>query len=257
MTMIKQIALTISILMLSANNILASDNDWKHEGAIYLWGAEIESKTSTGTDIEMTFDEILDNLNLAAMGTLGAQKGRFKLITDFIFMDLEDTEKGSVYVPIEHRNLTGFSVGEKLTVELKSWVVQPMVGYTIFEKDKTSLDLTIGARYLWLETDITYKTTGPMTERKIKISERDDVWDGIIGTRGKLKISDQWHIRGHLDVGTGDSDYSYQGLISAGYQHDKVTAAFGYRYLKWEFENDSALKNMKINGPFIGILYSF
>jgi hypothetical protein len=36
-----------------------------------------------------------------------------------------------------------------------------------------------------------------------------NVWDGIVGIRGKVTLNEKWYLPYHLDVGTGNSEVTY------------------------------------------------
>jgi len=194
---------------------------------------------------------------MAIMGSFLAQKGKIKLHTDIIYLDIEDSDKGLYTIPIgPHHQLTG---GDKLEVEIESWIVQPMAGYTIYETPVYTIDLGAGVRYLWLEVDMDLKTTsGPLAGRKVKTSESGHNWDGIVSIKGDVKLSDKWGAGIYFDGGSGDSDYTWQGVAGVNYKFDNFTGFFGYRHLKWEFDdNDDPLEDLKISGPYAGARFNF
>ena len=53
-----------------------SDDSWEYSGALNLWGAGIQGTTAAGTDIDVSFSDILDNLDFTLMGTLEARKSQ-------------------------------------------------------------------------------------------------------------------------------------------------------------------------------------
>jgi hypothetical protein len=52
----------------------AADNNWQFAIAPYLWGAGISGKTQTGSPIEISFDDVFDNLESALMLSFEARK---------------------------------------------------------------------------------------------------------------------------------------------------------------------------------------
>ncbi|MGB5571259.1 MAG: hypothetical protein WBM81_18360, partial [Sedimenticolaceae bacterium] len=60
----------------------------------------------------------------------------------------------------------------------------------------------------------------------------------------------------HADIGAGDSDLTWQALAGLNYRFDKVDATFGYRYLKWEL-NDDTFDDLDISGPYAGVRFGF
>lgn len=114
-----------------------------------------------------------------------------------------------------------------------------------------------GARYLWLEVDMELTTTSPLGASKTKTSESGHNWDGIVSVRGDFKLSDKWDAAIYFDGGSGDSDYTWQGLAGVSYEFDNFKGFLGYRHLKWDFDDDSLLENMQVSGPFVGARFNF
>ena len=89
------VLLTTFILMVATplSSIGAEDSpekdQWQFGTEIYLWGASIGGELPTGTDIDIGFDAIIKNLNIAMMGTVAAKKDRWWLFADLIYMDIE------------------------------------------------------------------------------------------------------------------------------------------------------------------------
>ena len=58
---------------------------------VYLLGVGIEGTTGIGpveTEIDLSFGDILDHLELSAMGLFRARKGRWAFLGDAVFMGL-------------------------------------------------------------------------------------------------------------------------------------------------------------------------
>jgi hypothetical protein len=51
-----------------------SSEEWQLTGSIYLWAPDIKGETTTGADLEIDFDTIIENLDLVYMGSLEARK---------------------------------------------------------------------------------------------------------------------------------------------------------------------------------------
>ena len=84
--------------------------------------------------------------------------------------------------------------------------------------------------------------------------------DGIVGLRGRSKLNDKWSLSYYADVGTGDSDITWQVAGIIDYQlNEKWTLSAGYRYLKWEFEREREplVDDFSISGPVFGARYDF
>ncbi len=118
------------------------------------------------------------------------------------------------------------------------------------ESDQWNLDLLVGARYLYMKSQITL----PIVE----VSDSDTNWNGIIGMKGSYKLNEKWYMPFTLDVGSGDSDITYQALAGVGYKYENFDLLVGYRYLKWEFDDAFVgFRDLDLSGPIIGAKFRF
>lgn len=232
----------IATLVLSAfviatvipGTVFAQDPGWQFTTEVYLWGASVGGKTASGSDLDVDFDDILDNLEMGFMGYFGAQKGKWSLLADVIYLDVKDDAT---------------VLNEPLSVELSGWIVTPALGYNLVETDRVRLDVVGGARYLYLDLDI---ELGPD-----RVEDSGSVWDGIVGVRGSFNLTDKLYLPYHLDVGTGDSDLTWQALGGVGYKFKWFDVVVAYRYLYWDFEDGAAVDDLDLSGPFAGIKFEF
>lgn len=211
-----------------------SEGDWEFGAQIYLWGAGIGGQSGSGSDLDINFDDIFDDLKMGFMGAAAARKGKWTVMMDLIYLDIEDDEAVN---------------GINTRVELSSWIITPSVGYTVLESEQGRLNLLLGARYLYLKTD--------MGLGNIQFSDSGSNWDGIIGIDGELNLGQKWYLPYYLDIGTGNSDLTWQGDIGIGYRFNKCDIVLSYRYLNYDFDEGDVIDNMNISGPMIGFKFFF
>lgn len=120
-------------------------------------------------------------------------------------------------------------------------------------EDQFSLDLLAGARYFWLELPLDAR----VGSEKVKATPSDHVWDGILGVKGDVDIDDNWFLSYYLDAGTGDTDFTWQGLAELNYRFKKFVASAGYRYLYWDFYDSSDIDTLTVKGPYAGVKFLF
>ncbi len=101
------------------------------------------------------------------------------------------------------------------------------------------------------------KTSGPLGVRQVKSSASGHVWDGIVGVRGQVNLSDKWYLPYHMDMGTGDTDFTWQVLGGIGYRFRKVDAQVGYRYLDWDFDDNDVFNDINMKGLYGGVRFRF
>ena len=237
------ISALLAFVAMSVN--AANPDEWEFGAEVYLWGASIDAKPVGGEKIHISFRDIIDDLDMALMGTLSARKGKWSLFSDIIYLDIEDEQKGKVSllnIPIR----TDFDLG------LKAWIVTSAGAYTLIEKDRFSLDLLAGARYFWLELPLEAK----VGSKKVKATPSEHVWDGILGVKGTFDVTDNWYLSYYLDAGTGDTDFTWQGRGTVNYRFKQFVASAGYRYLDWDFDS-SQVDYITVKGPYAGVKFLF
>ena len=134
----------------------------------------------------------------------------------------------------------------------------PTVTYTVIEKDKFKMNLVAGARYLDLDVDLKVDIDG-VRDHELSRSGSDSghVWDGIVGISGEVMLNEKWYMPFYADIGTGDSDSTYNLFGGFGYRFSRVDLIAGWRYLRWNFDDNPALKNLYISGPIAGVKIRF
>lgn len=220
---------------------------WEYGAEVYVWGAGIGATTVSGDDIDISFSDLISNLDMTFMGTFAARKGDLGLFADFIYLDVSDEDKTTAQ--IIHR-----PVKLDVDVEMKSFIATLGAAYRIAQTDSSELELLAGARYLDLEADLGFQIGAGV---KHKVSDSDDVWDAIAGLRARTELSPEWYLTFYTDAGRGESDLTWQVLTGINYRFDDIDAVFGYRYLKWEFDDGEVFDDLDISGPYLGVKYFF
>jgi hypothetical protein len=231
-----------------------SPDSWQYSATIYAWMPAIKGETASGEDVDISFSDILKNLDFTFMGGVAARKNKFSLLTDVLYMDLEDTSNNTVV----QGPPTSLSV---TNVELKAWIVTPMVAYNVVQSDRVKLDLLAGARYLYLNATVDYKIQDSSGTQKNSESGSDGFWDGIVGAIGQIKINEKWYLPFQCDVGTGETDLTWQVFGGVGYKFKNLDLVAGYRHLEFDFDSSdkagNLLNDLYITGPMVGVRYFF
>jgi hypothetical protein len=230
-----------------------SDDGWRFSVMPYLWSAGIKGEAASGSDFDIGFDELLNNLNMAFMGYFEARKSKWSLAADAIYLNVGAGGGGSVAVRPPGSD---FSVDVEADVKLRAWVWTLTGGYNLWQSERGTLDAIAGARYLEIDVFLdaserirklselqlagptrTAFTTRDSRDATQKIGESGDVWDAVIGVRGDINLNDQWYVPYYLDVGTGDSDLTWQIAAGVGYKFNWGDVNILYRYMDWDFSS--------------------
>jgi len=233
----------------------ATDEDWRYSASVYLWGAGLNGETAAGSEVDVGFDTLIQNLNMAFMGTVEARKAQWSFLTDVIYLNVGADGGGEVPIPA--------APGSNLTVKLdadvktKGWVLNLLGGYNLRQTEQGSLDLIAGARYLDLKLDFKLASSSGLVATERERSVSDNVWDAVIGVRGQANLNDKWYLPVHLDIGTGQSDLTWQASAGLAYRFGWGDVSLAYRHIDWEFDSSSRLDNISFSGPLLAAKFRF
>jgi len=157
------VAVTVVIFTCSSAYGLNELNDtdkWNVEFTPYFWAAELKGDATlrgrTGP-VDVSFSDLLDNLDIAFMGRLEAWKGEWGLFLDGLYMDLGaefSTPQGLISADIDVKmTMLEFGIGHRL--------LETTVGQD--NNQKLSFDLLGGGRYMNLEGEVDVRTGGPLS----------------------------------------------------------------------------------------------
>jgi hypothetical protein len=170
-------------------------------------------------------------------------------------------------------------------LHLKSGLLEGFVGYRLINCDKASLSLFAGARYSYMEGDLSIFDNGDARlvilrqllgiPKKLDFSGSTDWVDPVIGARGRVKLWKAISLYAEGDIGGFDansgsafelhrqgrtivrepvesSDWSYQIQGGLEFQVTRwMWAQVGWRYLKYDFVREGFTYKIELNGPFI------
>ncbi|MDX2481248.1 MAG: hypothetical protein QNK24_13060 [Desulfuromusa sp.] len=225
---------------------LTSQENWEFDGAAYLWAAGVKGTDSAGDEIDVSFSDIVKDLDGGLMGIIFARKGKWTLLADIIYLSIHQETSSTA-------NIIGVPEKVDVDVNLKGFVSTFGVAYRVVDRDVGSLDLLAGARYFKLDLDLETEVGGT----KAKSSDSEDVLDGIIGAQVLFNLSETWYLSCYADVGAGDSKLTWQAWPGFGYRLEKVDVVAGYRHLAWETDNGDSIDDINFSGPTLGVKFRF
>ena len=200
------IALVALIILAFPGSLMAQSTDksdqWQFTIEPYLWLTAIDGSTKNGADFSVDIGDVLSDLEFAFMGVVGVKKGKWSFMIDTFYADLKDTKDSSLTV-------LSRTIDFQTEVEVKTWIVTPVIGYTHIDCEKGKLDVVAGVRYLDVEIDVNVNSDRARAHNP-EFSGSDDFWDGIVGLKGEIALYEQLYMPLYLDIGTGDSDFTCQ-----------------------------------------------
>jgi len=252
-------ALTAALVVLPGGSALAqagsseSQDKWQYTGAIYLWGADIGGHTIRGSEVEVGFSDLLDNLEMAFMGAFAARKNNWSLLTDVIYLDLGVDNTTELSIPIGPIQVP---VTTTTNLDLQGLIVHLAGGYGLYSEGKSRLEVIGGVRYLDLDTELflELQSLGPGQSRTI--SDSLSTWDAIVGLKGNASLGERWYMPYYVDVGAGDSKLTWQATAGIGFRAGRVVdLALVYRHLEWDFDSTRLIDDINFSGPTLGVIF--
>ena len=240
----------------------AQTDDWRFHAILYGYLPTISGATAfpnASSPISVNAEDIIDHLKGVFMGNLQVDKGRFGLFNDLLYMDVGGSKSESRDIAIGGLPLP-IDASASLDMNLKGSIWTIAGTYLAIPDPKAPMYVMLGARLIDLEEDLSWQTSGnvgpiPLPGRGGSVSDKANNWDAIIGVKGSLAFGDakQWIVPYYVDVGTGESDLTWQAIAGIGYSFSWGEIIAAWRYLDYNFKSGSAIKDINFNGPAIGI----
>ena len=230
----------------------ATSSEWKKTFEVYGWLPNIYITTAEQDHITLTLGDLISNLKFLAMLDFGAQKDKWSMGADVIYMHIGGSGETIKSGPI------GDPTDIDVSVSMRAVISTFGGGYQFFGDNRHELHGVFGARYLYIKLPIEVDVDaaiGPEGGKKVILG--GDNWDGIVGLRGKTDINDRWYTNYYADIGTGQSDLTWQAKVGFGYHFNKFTGTFGFRYMRWNFDSSSELDNLRVIGPYLGARWTW
>jgi hypothetical protein len=229
-----------------------SNDGWNFQIAPYGWLAGQKGEVATlpplppaDTDIDF-YDDIFGNINGSITFVGEARKGRYGLVMDVGYNDIEieDPTEGPVFNTVKSRT--------------KSWMVSAACLYGLLDEERKFMDLIGGLRYWSIDSELTLTEAlmGPFD-----ISHKESWVDPIIGLKGLRPFGNSRLFYSYLFMiggfGVG-SDFMWEANLNFGYQWTKTfSTTLGYRYMDVDYDDDGFLYDIAQDGLVLGLSWRF
>ncbi len=251
-------------------------DQWNFSITPYLWLPNVDGTLKYSPppgpggspEVEVGPVDYLENLKFAMMLTGEVRKKRWAVFTDIIYLDFQ-SEKSSVKAidfGLSTRNPISSNLDVGTQSSLKGGLWELAGSYTAVDGNIVSLDVLGGFRYFSVRASSDWRLTaavsgpggGQIFPASASISQGADLWDGIAGVRGQIRLGrSNWSLPYYLDIGTGSSEFTWQGMAGVAYGFRWGGVQLVYRHLYYDQKDDYLLQNMRFSGPALGITFRF
>lgn len=229
----------------------APSHDWSFNISPYVWAASLEGSIAPfprapTADVDVSFKDIFQNLDIAGMVYAEARYRRFAAYTDLVYTSVgadAETPFGILFDDVEAENeiFIGTFGGS----------------YRAIDTEHASLALLAGARVWSVDTELKLNG-GLLPDQKFK---NDESWvDPVIGLHGLYRFDNGIFLTSVSHVGGFGvgSDLTWDTFGALGYQfNDSISAVVGYRHLEVDYDQNGFVFDVELSGPVIGMTIRF
>lgn len=259
----------LSIPVAKADTIDYWDGDWHGSIQPYGWLPGISADTrfqlpSNGATVEQkSSNSIFDYISGAFMLDGTIRKGNWGFYGDIDWVKFSDEEG-------RFTSIGGQRFGANANLDTRWNTKGGMVTlaglYTLAHGQQGYIDILFGARYLWLKGNLNWNFSLTGNAGRVDIEDsghlhnQTHVTDGVVGVRGRWSpfADSNWFFPYYVDIGTGDSDNTYQAMIGVAYGFHWGDIALNYRDVEYkEGSNQKFLKKVELSGPAFSVTWHF
>jgi len=242
-----------------------SDPPWEVIVSPYVWAQSIqghETVRDVKLDVDVSFRDILERLDLGIMGVVEVRYGEWRLAADVLWASLSETSsRDTLLGPVKTKlDLTqvvaDFLAGRRVFSQPATWLPWSR---RIDDPRRLDVDLFAGARYWYLENRLKLRVSGVTA---LTSSSNSDWADPILGIRVQLGLTDRFGLSVRGDVGGfgigSSSDLTWQAWGGLGYRlSDRWTSWAAYRALGLDRKEGGIRSDLVMQGPLLGVSFHF
>jgi len=238
------------------------ERDWLVILSAYGWAASLDGKASLAgfdTDVDVSFSDVLDHLDLAAMGHAEITNGRWG-----VYVDAQHVQTSQDEELLENELALKIRTSQVMVGGFFQAYEADLGGTTVFGRPRTvSIEPTAGVRWTKFEADATLPGLGLNAARDV------DWFEPFVGVRVNADLTERWNIWAQADIGgfQPNEKFSLQGQAYLGYRtllFGKPTVLrAGYRVLHQEYRTTDFTGvtpfrwDVTQQGPVIGLSMQF
>jgi hypothetical protein len=240
---------------------------WQFQAMLDLYLPSIGGTTTfppgsgSSSDVGVDASAILNNLKMAFMGALEARRGPWGMFTDVLYVDLGNTKSGTRALSIGGRPLP-VDASASATFDLRGTAWTLAATYRVVPDPQRPLDLIAGARLLDMKETLGWQLSGNLASIPLPVREGNRAsslsnWDALVGAKGQFRFGpdNAWFAHYYLDVGTGESNLTWQAVGGIGYRFNWGEIIGAWRHLDYRMQTGKTIESLSFDGPMIGALF--
>lgn len=254
---------------------------WQFNFAPYLWfpttnvSLQYNLPAQLGgrlpTDVSVGPGDLYSHIDFGGMFSADVRNGRFSVLTDLLGARFSATSGDVNIKSVDFLGRPSIPISRTLETSTSStlgMVIWTLAGgYTVLQGKWGNLDVLAGFRLLAVNarTDYSLALTlvGPRGNGATfggigSVSASRDIWNGVGGIRGRLRIPEsRLFIPYYFDIGGGGSQPTWQISSGLGYQFRWVALSATYRYLVFNQGSSAIVQRVALRGPMLMVNFTF
>ncbi|MBL4658747.1 MAG: hypothetical protein JKY19_00195 [Alcanivoracaceae bacterium] len=225
------------------------NNEWALSITPYFWvtGQNGEVATlppSEPADLDVSFSDVIDNLDMALMGYAEARKGRLGIFAEVFYIGI------TVDVDTPGPFFSGADYEQDL------WALSLGGSYRLTQNNQYQVDALVGLRHWHLENTFDLE---PSLLPAQEVSYQESWTDLFAGLKGQAKINEQWYLTGWVaSAVAGDSTSHWDIFGAIVYEYSNAMSFIaGYRHQEVNYNNGDFLYDIEMSGPALGLTFKF
>jgi len=260
------LSLAAGVLAPGIGQAQTTPDEWRVGATVYGYLPSLGGSTrfpvqSGGGSIDVPVDKIVDGIEFVVMGALDVHNGRWGAFTDLMYLDLGGSKSQTRDFTIGGQQIPA-DTSANLDLDLKG-VIWTLAGeYRVVADAGLTLDLLAGTRLADLEQELRWDISGslgtlPPTARTRSSKAEVSNWDFLVGIKGRYRLEQarEWSLPFYLDVGTGDSDLTWQIAAGVGYAFGWGELSAVYRYLDYDMKSGRPIQDLNFSGFMVGATF--
>lgn len=242
----KLMAIPVVLVFALAGGVAPAHGQWRSDLAVYLWGSGLDGTVGIGereADVNMSFSDILDDLQFGAMAGYSASNGDWAFMADAVIANVGVTERGEQGIL-------------RADVDVDVTILEADLGWEASD----TFRLFAGARYVDLSSDLEVR----IANQTFRASGGESWVDPVVGLRWSTPPGSRWSfwLRGDVGGFGVGSDLSWNAVASAAYHfNDRIALGLGYRILDIDYDDGTGASRFRYDvqqsGIVSGLIFSF
>lgn len=219
---------------------MACAEDWQYSITPYLWAPSLDLSLGVGPNAPVSAGKsLLEVLDGALLVQGEARRGRWSFLGEFNYLNLSDD--------------FGRAPGDaRAGWRMQGTMIAFAAGYAVHDERDTRVEVIGGLRAWDLETSTT------VADRRV--SKDSKFIDPMLGLRVETPLGQRASLQGLATLGGSNfgSDRQVEAIAQVTWPLRGATdISAGYRYLSLDFDDDTALIDATMRGPFVSVTFNF